>query len=348
HEELAADVLWRSADETDWHHAPMTLRGNDAWEARIAPRRLGMHVFMVRAWLDRWQTVRVQLEKKFAAGNDVRVEVEEARHVLVAHLGRARGERAHAAAALEAALEVVGRPLVEPPTARRRRTKAASDANGVNDAPTLPPASAEQVRALLADELAQAIHIVDERAFEVETPVHYPLCIERSEATFASWYELFPRSQSPVEGRHGTLRDVIARLPMIQSMGFDVLYFPPIHPIGTRNRKGRNNSLTAEPGDPGSPYAIGAPEGGHDALHPELGTLDDFRELIEAAKHHGLEIAMDFAIQCSPDHPWLKEHPDWFNWRIDGSLKYAENPPKRYEDIVNPDFYSPLASTPRQ
>lgn len=170
----------------------------------------------------------------------------------------------------------------------------------------------------------------------------FPLQIERREAEYSSWYELFPRSMGK-PGEHGRFQDVIAHLPRIQAMGFDVLYFPPIHPIGTKNRKGRNNSLTAQPGDPGSPYAIGSEDGGHDAIHPELGTLDDFRALVMAARSHDLEIALDFAIQCSPDHPWLREHPEWFKWRADGTVQYAENPPKRYEDIVNPDFYSTTA-----
>ena len=159
----------------------------------------------------------------------------------------------------------------------------------------------------------------------------------------ASWYELFPRSQTGDPRRHGTFADVIERLPRIRDMGFDVLYFPPIHPIGTTARKGRNNSLKAAPGDVGSPYATGSPEGGHDALHPELGSLEDFRRLVGAARDHGLEIALDYAIQCSPDHPWLKEHPDWFRHRPDGTIKHAENPPKKYEDIVNVDFYAPGA-----
>lgn len=171
----------------------------------------------------------------------------------------------------------------------------------------------------------------------------FPLQVERREAEYSSWYELFPRSMGK-PGEHGRLLDVIAELPRIQAMGFDVLYFPPIHPIGITNRKGRNNSLTAQPGDPGSPYAIGSEAGGHDAIHPELGTLDNFRALVIAARRYDLEIALDFAIQCSPDHPWLNEHPGWFKWREDGTVQYAENPPKRYEDIVNPDFYSTTAS----
>lgn len=235
HAPLAADLLWRAADQTQWQHVPMRRLGNDLWSASCRPERLGRHYYTIQAW----------------------VEAEGLPHC----------------------------------------TR--------------------------------------------QCPV-FPLQIERREAEYSSWYELFPRSMGE-PGEHGRLVDVIAELPRIQAMGFDVLYFPPIHPIGFKNRKGRNNSLTAEPGDPGSPYAIGSDAGGHDAVHPELGTLEDFRNLVVAARRHELEIALDFAIQCSPDHPWLREHPEWFKWRKDGTVQYAENPPKRYEDIVNPDFYSVTA-----
>ncbi|MBP6019273.1 MAG: alpha-1,4-glucan--maltose-1-phosphate maltosyltransferase [Burkholderiaceae bacterium] len=182
-----------------------------------------------------------------------------------------------------------------------------------------------------------------ERRFVTQSTRLYPLLVERREAQFGSWYEMFPRSQSPTPGQHGSFRDVEQRLPAVRAMGFDVLYFPPIHPIGLQHRKGRNNALQAQADDPGSPYAIGSWQGGHDAIHPELGTLVDFLHLVRAAHAHDMEIALDFAIQCSPDHPWLAQHPAWFDWRADGSLRVAENPPKRYEDIVNPDFYSPGA-----
>jgi starch synthase (maltosyl-transferring) len=191
---------------------------------------------------------------------------------------------------------------------------------------------------LLAPETIEAMHLREERRFLTRSRA-YAIDADRAGAGFSSWYELFPRSQTHDPARHGTFRDVIAQLPRVRAMGFDVLYLPPIHPIGTTNRKGRNNALTAGAGDPGSVYAIGSAGGGHDAVHPDLGTLDDFRALIAAAREEGLEIALDFAVQCSPDHPWLKEHPGWFDWRADGSIKYAENPPKLYEDIVNVDFY---------
>jgi starch synthase (maltosyl-transferring) len=174
----------------------------------------------------------------------------------------------------------------------------------------------------------------------VRTEHPIPVWAERTGAGFASWYEIFPRSMSDDPARHGTFVDVERHLPRIAGMGFDVLYFPPFHPIGRKNRKGRNNTLTPGPDDPGSPYAIGSADGGHDALHPELGTMSDFAHMRDAAAAHGLELAMDFAVQCSPDHPWLREHPEWFEWRPDGTIRYAENPPKRYEDIVNVDFYA--------
>src|SRR5690606_5599111 len=166
-----------------------------------------------------------------------------------------------------------------------------------------------------------------------------PLQVDRVRARFAAWYELFPRSMSDDPARHGTLDDVIRKLPYVRDLGFDVLYFPPIHPIGAAHRKGKNNSLTVQPGEPGSPYAIGSEEGGHKDIHPELGTLEDFRRLVEAAHQHGLEIALDFAIQVSPDHPYVKQHPGWFYIRPDGTIKYAENPPKKYQDIYPLNFY---------
>ena len=202
-----------------------------------------------------------------------------------------------------------------------------------------PLASADEVdrSALLADEtlvLARSALQGDLRRSR-----SFPLYADRARARAGAWYEMVPRSQGRVPGRHGTFDDCIARLPDIAGLGFDVVYLTPIHPIGRINRKGRNNALKAGPDDPGSLYAIGAAEGGHDSVHPELGTLADFRRLVAACRQHRLEVALDFATQCSPDHPWLSEHPDWFKRRPDGSIQYAENPPKKYEDIVNPDFY---------
>ena len=211
---------------------------------------------------------------------------------------------------------------------RQLVTTALGQTNGIETAETL-----------LSDHLKVMMRKADPRPFAARSAVH-SVRMDRPAAEFASWYELFPRSVTHDAGAHGTFHSVIERLPDIRAMGFDVLYFPPIHPIGRINRKGRNNSLQAEQGDVGSPYAIGSAEGGHDTTHPALGTLDDFRVMLQAAREHDLEIAIDFAIQCAPDHPWVTQHKEWFRWRPDGSMRYAENPPKKYEDIVNPDFYS--------
>ncbi len=314
HDRIAAELRWRAVDETRWRAEPMRHESNDRWEASFRPHRVGPHEFAVCAWLDAWESFRHELEVKHRAGADVGLEVQEGLALLRAALARA-GD-------------------LNDDDARRRlaETLAMFEDDAAHSAESRIPA-------LLEEGLAQAMRVAAERSFETESPVPFPLWVDRREAGFASWYELFPRSQAREPGRHGTFDDVIARLPDIRDMGFDVLYMPPIHPIGERNRKGRNNSLRAEPGDLGSPYAIGSANGGHDAIEPALGTLDDFLRLVDAAAAHGMELALDYAIQCSPDHPWLAQHPDWFSWRPDGSLRYAENPPKKYEDIVNVAFY---------
>ncbi len=310
HDMLLADVLWRGPDDQEFRRAPMRLIANDRWRAVLTPEAIGRHEIVVEAWWDEFGTFRRDLTKKREVGLDVSLETEEGLILL---------EKLASAARPEAA-----RPLVD--LILRARDSDVSD----------------RVSQLLSRATHEAALKADRRAFASRSDA-YPLEVERIQAEFASWYELFPRSESGDPNRHGSFRDVIRRLPMIRDMGFDVLYFPPIHPIGETNRKGRNNTLTPGPADVGSPYAIGSAEGGHDAVHPELGTIEDFRELVAAAAQHGLEIALDFAIQCSPDHPWLKEHPGWFDWRPDGTIKYAENPPKKYQDIVNVDFYAPDA-----
>jgi starch synthase (maltosyl-transferring) len=200
-------------------------------------------------------------------------------------------------------------------------------------------AERERLPAMLSPEFGQVMARLGPRTNLTRYERELELVVDREAARFGAWYEMFPRSQSGDPRRHGTFVDVIAKLPYVRELGFDVLYFTPIHPIGRANRKGRNNSLHAGPDDPGSVYAIGSEEGGHRHVHSELGTLEDFRKLVAAAQAHGLEIAIDFAVQCAPDHPWLKRHPEWFDWRPDGTVKYAENPPKKYEDIVNVHFY---------
>ncbi|HZQ59932.1 MAG TPA: alpha-1,4-glucan--maltose-1-phosphate maltosyltransferase [Casimicrobiaceae bacterium] len=304
HPVLAVRLLWRAADETEWQTARMRTLGNDRWRGEFPLHKLGCHVFAIEAGIDEFGGLRSDIEKKATARQPVALEIEEAERLIVAAAKRASAER------------------------RTRLRGLLRELGGATD----------PVSRLLAPDCAELMADACAPTFATRSKP-YPLVVERLAARYASWYELFPRSQGRA-GAHGTFRDVIAALPRIAAMGFDVLYFTPIHPIGKANRKGRNNALTAQPGEPGSPYAIGAAEGGHDAVHPELGTLDDFRALVGAARAHGLEIALDFAVQCSPDHPWIKQHPDWFAWRPDGSLRYAENPPKKYEDIVNVDFYA--------
>ncbi|MEI9986206.1 MAG: alpha-amylase family glycosyl hydrolase [Aliidongia sp.] len=203
---------------------------------------------------------------------------------------------------------------------------------------TLGGRTDEEAAFLLSNRVAHAMARVPDFTDLVFQSPPGTLRVDREAARFSAWYGMFPRSQGSEPEKAATFQDSIRRLPEIRAMGFDVVYLVPIHPIGAVNRKGRNNSVTAEPGEPGSPYAIGSALGGHTAIDPELGTLEDFRSFVRAARDHGMEVALDFAIQCAPDHPWLKEHPNWFKRRPDGTMKYAENPPKKYQDIVNVDF----------
>ncbi|WP_263139816.1 alpha-1,4-glucan--maltose-1-phosphate maltosyltransferase [Pseudomonas sp. RIT-PI-AD] len=314
HDKLAAAVLWRFEDESSgenpsaWQRVDMRELGNDAWQASFQAPRVGRYRFAIQAWWDRFGSYRYELSKKHAAGVPIALELQEGNLLLAEARERAEGE---------------ARPRLD---ALLQRFASLADDD-------------ERVALFLEEDTARLMALVDPHAHRVRS-AEYPLDVERALAQFASWYELFPRSQTDDPQRHGTFRDVLERLPAIRDMGFDVLYFPPIHPIGRAHRKGRNNALHAGPDDPGSPYAIGSEEGGHEAIHPQLGSFDDFRELVRAAADHGLEIALDFAIQCSQDHPWLKEHPGWFAWRPDGTIRYAENPPKKYQDIVNVDFYA--------
>lgn len=308
HEKPGAQLLWRAASDAQPDVVAMQALGNDRWRARFVPKSPGMHSFTIEAWLDVWASYRSDLTKNSQAGNASAAEIEDGRELVLAAL------------------------------------KQAPDAAWVNAADwhtQLTQASGEQALSILLSPALDALMgRLGKRRFKTSLRLEFCIDVERKAAGFASWYELFPRSQGRTGSVHGTFDDVIARLPAIRSMGFNVLYFPPIHPIGVTHRKGPNNSLVAGPGDPGSPYAIGAPAGGHEAVHPLLGGITAFRRLMAAAHDYDLEIALDFAVHCSRDHPWLIEHPGWFSWRRDGSIRFAENPPKKYEDIVNFDFYA--------
>ncbi|WP_322045782.1 maltotransferase domain-containing protein [Paraburkholderia sp. J67] len=320
HDRIDAAILWRAVDETAWHETPMTPlppAGNDLWGGHFPLDRVGRYEFVVIAWRDDFASLADHLQKKRAVNQPVELELEEASRLLALVLATAETS--------------------DVPGEEHARTRAALD----DIVRRFIGADTDTRCALLAAHAtAAAVRAAHHRPFLSRDATVQRVDAERPAARFASWYEIFPRSMSDDEARHGTWDDVIAKMPRVRDMGFDVLYFPPIHPIGVANRKGRNNSLTAQPGDVGSPYAIGGAEGGHTAVHPQLGTLEDFCRMLNAAHAHGLEIALDFAIQCSPDHPWLKAHPGWFAWRPDGTLRYAENPPKKYQDIVNPEFYA--------
>jgi len=304
HDVIAAAVLWRPETAAEWHHEPMQFHSNDRWRGEFTPPKPGWYEFAIEAWTDQFATWRKEFRLKQEAGQDISVEAQEGHQLL--------GE------------------LMPRDTAARRPVEAAMKKFAAKADPAV----------LLDEALAAAMAKSDVRPDLSRSHV-VPLVADRERARTGAWYEMVPRSQSPVPGRHGTFDDCIARLPEIAELGFDVIYLTPIHPIGHTNRKGKNNTLKAAPGDPGSFYAIGSEHGGHDAVHPELGTLADFRRLVAACHKHDMEIALDIAVQCSPDHPWLKEHPEWFSHRPDGTIKYAENPPKKYEDIVNPDFSCP-------
>lgn len=305
HDVLGARLLWQRIEAAEWQRVDMAATGNDRYVASFTPTQTGLYRYTIEAWLDGWGSYRYELRRKVEAGVAVALEIEEGRRQV------------------EAAARRTGNPAAT--------SLAASLREGGDDATR---------DLLLAETTAALMTALDERRFLTWIQPPVVVDVERTAAGFASWYELFPRSITPDAKVHGTFDSVVERLPHIRAMGFDVLYFPPIHPIGTAFRKGRNNTLTPAPDDVGSPYAIGSADGGHDAIHPQLGGIGAFRRLRDAVAAQGLELALDFAVQCSQDHPWLQQHPGWFAWRPDGTIKYAENPPKKYQDIVNVDFYA--------
>ncbi|MBI1212195.1 MAG: DUF3416 domain-containing protein [Alphaproteobacteria bacterium] len=310
HDVLAAAVKYRECDKEDWQSAPMHFVDNDRWSGQFELKRNCRYVYTVEAWVDVFESWRQDTRKKFDAGQNVELElIEGVDHVRKAAAGSV-AEKGDAAA-----LKRLASKLEREATYDERR------------------------QTLFSDEVVALMQRCGERAYKTEYFRQLELVVDRKAAAFAAWYEMFPRSQGKVPGKGATFQDCIDRIPAVRELGFDVLYFVPIHPIGRVNRKGANNSLTVKPDDPGCPYAIGSTEGGHTAVHPELGTLEDFRRLVSVAEENGMDVALDFAVQCAPDHPWIAEHKDWFKYRPDGTIKYAENPPKKYQDIVNVDFY---------
>jgi starch synthase (maltosyl-transferring) len=303
HDRIAAALLRRQAGELPWSELPMTSGDGERFEAEFPLSELGRYEYTVYAWIDRFGSWRADLEKKLRAGQDLATELLSGAALVRDAAARANG---------------ADRRWLEEQAARLDRCT-----EGVE----------RRVELALAPALRECMERHPDRFGAAEYARILTVEVEPERAARGAWYELFPRSTAPVPGRHGTFRDVESWLPYIAGMGFDVLYLPPIHPIGTMHRKGRNNSCHAEAQDPGSPWAIGGAEGGHTAVHPALGTIEDFDHLVLHARSLGLEVALDLAFQCSPDHPYVKSHPEWFRWRPDGTIQYAENPPKRYEDI---------------
>jgi len=308
HEKIAAFLKYRRKDAIEWFESEMHFVDNDRWGGAFDLTENTRYVYTIEAFPDVFGTWTDELRKKAEAGLDVASELLEGRAIVVEASRRAGDD----ASAIERSIR---------------------DIDGAET-------QSIAVELALSDDLAELMHRHRSRVGGAFYERELEVIVDRPIARFAAWYELFPRSAGKVEGQGATFDDVIARLPEISGMGFDVLYFTPIHPIGSTNRKGKNNTLNAAPGDPGVSYAIGTAEGGHDAIEPSLGTIEDFRRLVARARDYGMETALDIAIQASPDHPWAKDHPDWFFIRPDGSIKYAENPPKKYQDVYPVNFFS--------
>jgi starch synthase (maltosyl-transferring) len=302
HDTISAKLLYRAPRDQEWKETPMRLIENDRWIGEFIIEEIGLYRYTVEGWVDQFKTWQRDLKKKLDAGQ------EEMADLLIGAKyieGTLEGASDEDKGKIKRLIEIL---------------KKGDEKKAVLSA--------------LGEEVTELMYRYPDRRFSTTYEKELRVVVDRKKALVSTWYELFPRSCSPEPGRQGTFKDCERLLPEIAKMGFDVLYFPPIHPIGKTNRKGKNDSLEVSPEDVGSPWAIGSEEGGHKALHPKLGTFEDFDHLVRKAKHYGIELALDLAFQCSPDHPYIKDHPEWFRWRPDGTVQFAENPPKRYEDII--------------
>jgi len=314
HDLLEAVLLHKRAGESAWTEVPMRLVNNDRWEGKFRVEALGRCVYTIVAWVDAFRTWSADLQKRADAGQDISVDV-----LIGAEMARTAAERARGT------------------EAKKLAEAAAKLKDGAKN-------NREAALGIAVDpELALLVNGNRDRVADARYEKELAVVVDPEKARFSAWYELFPRSCTTDPKRHGTFRDCIDRLPYVAGMGFDVLYLPPIHPIGRMERKGKNNSTTPLPEDTGSPWAIGAKEGGHKAIHPKLGSLQDLKALVGKAKDFGIDVALDIAFQCSPDHPYVKEHREWFRERPDGTVQYAENPPKKYQDIYPFNFDSERA-----
>ncbi len=307
HDSVSAVLVYRKKGERTWTEAPMEFLVNDRWRGEFVIEELSDYVYCIEGWIDHFKTWLGDIKKKFDAKQDLAVDL------------------------------LIGANEVE----RAMKIAKGGDRTKLKEYHTIVSDTDDPESAVaLADEpeFVNLMYRYPDRSFSSKYRKELQVQVDRAKALFSTWYERFPRSCSPNPGKHGTFKDLEALLPEISKMGFDILYLPPIHPIGKIYRKGKNNSVVCEPGDPGSPWAIGSDEGGHKSIHPELGTMEDFLSLVEKTQEHGMETALDLAYQCTPDHPYVKEHPEWFKNRPDGTIQYAENPPKKYQDIYPFNF----------
>jgi len=305
---ISALLLHRKESDHEWSETAMEPLINDRWRGSFTVREIGRYRYTILAWVDRFKTWRQDLKKRVGTGQDVLLELP------------------------------VGAELIEEAAERAGRADELKMKEWANLLNSTEETQETRVHQALSNELFNLVSQYPDRRFPTAYPKELAVVVDREKARFSTWYEMFPRSCAPESGRHGTFKDCAARLPYIAAMGFDVLYLPPIHPIGLSHRKGKNNAPLAGPDDPGTPWAIGSDAGGHKSVHPRLGTLEDFRNLAVVAREHDIEIALDIAFQSSPDHPYVKEHPEWYRRRPDNTVRFAENPPKKYEDIYPFDF----------
>lgn len=349
HDHVLARLLYRRESERRWRFVPMKDVGNDLWSASFKVDSIGCWQYAVLGWVDHFDTWLSDLQKRLAAQPAV-PSVAEATAGPNVPGGLQSGAQTTPAQDVALALRT-GAILVRHAAGRAKGSDAKRLMKAADVLDTLAAENRPYYDFAMDPEIVDLVNRYPDLTLATQSEPTLSVWVDRERARFSAWYELFPRSTSPTAGKHGTFADVERQLPEIAGMGFDVLYFPPIHPIGRAFRKGKNNTVNALPGDVGSPWAVGDREaitqpayaddnGGHKSILPELGTFEDFDRLVAAAKQHGLEIALDIAFQCAPDHPWVKDHPNWFNIRPDGSIQYAENPPKKYQDIYPLNFES--------
>ena len=308
HEVISGMLLFRREAEQKWDETPLKFVVNDRWRAIFSVDEIGRYRYTLAAWIDRFQSWRRDLQKKAEVNEHSELDM------------------------------LTGALIIESAAARAATSDKKKFAEAIELLRDNDRSLSSKLAAALGDELLELVQHYPERGAETRYDKELSVIVDREKARFSAWYEMFPRSSAAKPGVHGTFKDCERLLSYVASMGFDTLYLPPIHPIGYTHRKGKNNSITASAGDPGSPWAIGSAEGGHKSIHPQLGTLKDFRSFVAKAESLGLEVALDLAYQCSPDHPYVREHPKWFRWRPDGTVQFAENPPKKYQDIYPLDF----------